>query len=118
MITVAPPGAELEKSAVPPLPVTLGDFFFQAEDGIRACKVTGVETCALPICKTRGNPGCARTAARTLPAAHGKSSWSYPRSGRRTHSCKRRPHHNRRIGAVARCFRRWRRDRKGKGSPQ
>src|SRR5256885_3321689 len=24
-------------------------FFFQAEDGIRDCKVTGVQTCALPI---------------------------------------------------------------------
>src|SRR5688500_19952698 len=27
-------------------------FFFQAEDGIRDYKVTGVQTCALPICKT------------------------------------------------------------------
>src|SRR5256885_2184024 len=26
-----------------------GDFFFQAEDGIRDYKVTGVQTCALPI---------------------------------------------------------------------
>src|SRR5690606_40221452 len=26
------------------------DFFFQAEDGIRAFHVTGVQTCALPIC--------------------------------------------------------------------
>ena len=26
------------------------NFFFQAEDGIRAYKVTGVQTCALPIC--------------------------------------------------------------------
>src|SRR5205807_2813641 len=25
-------------------------FFFQAKDGIRAYKVTGVQTCALPIC--------------------------------------------------------------------
>src|SRR5688500_19974770 len=25
------------------------DFFFQAEDGIRGYKVTGVQTCALPI---------------------------------------------------------------------
>src|SRR5205807_7636099 len=29
-------------------------FFFQAEDGIRDYKVTGVQTCALPILK-RGN---------------------------------------------------------------
>src|SRR5690606_39447731 len=27
-------------------------FFFQAEDGIRAFHVTGVQTCALPIYKT------------------------------------------------------------------
>src|SRR5256885_7315732 len=26
-------------------------FFFQAEDGIRDYKVTGVQTCALPICE-------------------------------------------------------------------
>src|SRR5690606_41172304 len=29
-------------------------FFFQAEDGIRDFHVTGVQTCALPICATRG----------------------------------------------------------------
>src|SRR3989449_1692585 len=28
-------------------------FFFQAEDGIRDVAVTGVQTCALPICDTR-----------------------------------------------------------------
>src|SRR5256885_6757588 len=28
-------------------------FFFQAEDGIRDYKVTGVQTCALPICERR-----------------------------------------------------------------
>src|SRR2546426_11654993 len=28
-------------------------FFFQAEDGIRDYKVTGVQTCALPICFLR-----------------------------------------------------------------
>src|SRR5688500_7689754 len=28
-----------------------GLFFFQAEDGIRDYKVTGVQTCALPICR-------------------------------------------------------------------
>src|SRR5256884_7136322 len=45
-------------------------FFFQAEDGIRDVAVTGVQTCALPICCTRpaqreccpapsgGDPGC------------------------------------------------------------
>ena len=29
-------------------------FFFQAEDGIRDYKVTGVQTCALPICIKSG----------------------------------------------------------------
>src|SRR5688500_19842906 len=29
-------------------------FFFQAEDGIRDYKVTGVQTCALPICRQHG----------------------------------------------------------------
>src|SRR6266850_3588258 len=29
-------------------------FFFQAEDGIRDYKVTGVQTCALPISRTFG----------------------------------------------------------------
>src|SRR6266540_337004 len=29
-------------------------FFFQAEDGIRDRDVTGVQTCALPICDQRG----------------------------------------------------------------
>src|ERR671923_931122 len=31
-------------------------FFFQAEDGIRDDLVTGVQTCALPICHYRRNP--------------------------------------------------------------
>src|SRR5437016_12098885 len=30
-------------------------FFFQAEDGIRDWSVTGVQTCALPICARRTN---------------------------------------------------------------
>src|SRR5256885_3180042 len=40
-------------------------FFFQAEDGIRDYKVTGVQTCALPILGVlRGDDG------RALPARH------------------------------------------------
>src|SRR6266850_2120298 len=34
-------------------------FFFQAEDGIRDYKVTGVQTCALPISSTYGHEGAA-----------------------------------------------------------
>src|SRR5260370_32452008 len=30
-------------------------FFFQAEDGIRDSSVTGVQTCALPICRLQTN---------------------------------------------------------------
>src|SRR5690348_17587458 len=72
-------------------------FFFQAEDGIRDGRVTGVQTCALPISDTRswaaatisGTPvgtqvavppwstsGCPRVVTRTVPvvqvaAVHG-----------------------------------------------
>src|SRR5205807_6884802 len=40
----------------------LAFFFFQAEDGIRDYKVTGVQTCALPI-----SPGRRRRARRSAP---------------------------------------------------
>src|SRR5205807_6900554 len=42
--------------------------FFQAEDGIRDYKVTGVQTCALPIC-----PTCARllTGKPEIPDLYG-----------------------------------------------
>src|SRR5699024_11983401 len=36
-------------------------FFFQAEDGIRARNVTGVQTCALPISTTRPHGTGAKT---------------------------------------------------------
>src|SRR5690606_40603514 len=35
-------------------------FFFQAEDGIRVFHVTGVQTCALPICSLTCSPGLVR----------------------------------------------------------
>src|SRR2546426_3334703 len=38
-------------------------FFFQAEDGIRDYKVTGVQTCALPIFEA-GNAWATRSGAR------------------------------------------------------
>src|SRR6266487_2209805 len=44
-------------------------FFFQAEDGIRDGRVTGVQTCALPICPcgpTGGPPHCRRVRQREL----------------------------------------------------
>ena len=45
-------------------------FFFQAEDGIRAHCVTGVQTCALPIC------GAASPDARADHAV--LSRWEWP----------------------------------------
>src|SRR2546430_7399412 len=53
-------------------------FFFQAEDGIRDLTVTGVQTCALPICHvqvllaepTEGAPG--GHAAKQHGLAHGR----------------------------------------------
>src|SRR5256885_8891784 len=49
-------------------------FFFQAEDGIRDYKVTGVQTCALPIC-----PGRCRNGARSgtwCPSTRRWSAWA------------------------------------------
>src|SRR5215467_15618803 len=40
-------------------------FFFQADDGIRDYKVTGVQTCALPI-STTGPTGSSRSAGRAI----------------------------------------------------
>ena len=41
-------------------------FFFQAEDGIRDYDVTGVQTCALPICQSE-IWGWVRLTERLLP---------------------------------------------------
>ena len=41
-------------------------FFFQAEDGIRAYDVTGVQTCALPICEYDQGVGELSDAASAL----------------------------------------------------
>src|SRR5689334_24305774 len=69
-------------------------FFFQAEDGIRDGTVTGVQTCALPICPalrpsstcrlsghtplpcrhTRRRSGVAHRAVSARPAAHAERS--------------------------------------------
>src|SRR6266581_3512957 len=42
-------------------------FFFQAEDGIRDGRVTGVQTCALPICRAVAT----RTGLRMADTPHG-----------------------------------------------
>src|SRR5688500_20346020 len=57
-------------------------FFFQAEDGIRDYKVTGVQTCALPISRasrrtTRPRrwrcPSCSRGSTPAPPSRSGRS---------------------------------------------
>src|SRR5205807_7392007 len=74
-------------------------FFFQAEDGIRDYKVTGVQTCALPISGPTSRPASRTTAAtkRSRPstprrpptprrgAASGSatSTWTRPATGGR-----------------------------------
>src|SRR3712207_8894742 len=53
-------------------------FFFQAEDGIRDIGVTGVQTCALPICNTsqechhRPATSAAETSSKTALRKKGK----------------------------------------------
>src|SRR5207247_11346350 len=53
-------------------------FFFQAEDGIRDPLVTGVQTCALPICARSGRP---RPAPSPPPPARASPprGWGPPR---------------------------------------
>src|SRR6185369_5877276 len=54
--------------------VILFFFFFQAEDGIRDSSVTGVQTCALPICPSgdsSGQGGAADPEARPGPRHRG-----------------------------------------------
>src|SRR5258707_15889173 len=52
--------------------LTVFFFFFQAEDGIRDIGVTGVQTCALPICSRESSPrtaACPASQIRSSPAA-------------------------------------------------
>src|SRR5207244_6388581 len=74
----------------------LFSFFFQAEDGIRDDLVTGVQTCALPICQrqSRGRHGRVGWLRPVLPANAPMPptalalTWCYPQPvnllGRRT----------------------------------
>src|SRR5205807_7704665 len=59
--------------------VMLFYFFFQAEDGIRDYKVTGVQTCALPICPL-ARPLCLRPGGDTAGARVGGEE--FPASAR------------------------------------
>src|SRR5207247_5139923 len=47
---IAPPLSRIVSTSTHAVYASILFFFFQAEDGIRAPLVTGVQTCALPIC--------------------------------------------------------------------
>src|SRR5205823_10925127 len=51
-------------------------FFFQAEDGIRDKLVTGVQTCALPICRPRRSapPDRSRVACESIEIGGGSTT--------------------------------------------
>src|SRR5256885_16178922 len=55
-------------------------FFFQAEDGIRYYKVTGVQTCALPISHALGMGWFRHNSGRRLGGNRG--TWLTARSAR------------------------------------
>src|SRR2546426_7363082 len=61
-------------------------FFFQAEDGIRDYKVTGVQTCALPICPPATKRSYA-TAASRARRNYSVSPSLNPSRNRKSFSC-------------------------------
>src|SRR5690606_39774115 len=70
-------------------------FFFQAEDGIRDFHVTGVQTCALPICTAgtldaTGSGPCQNT-ARQCTYSHGASDVPHLQPTRRSTRDRGRP---------------------------
>src|SRR5256885_5856466 len=50
-------------------------FFFQAEDGIRDYKVTGVQTCALPICLAVARVICDSEPTHRSPVPFAEGPW-------------------------------------------
>src|SRR5207249_6997409 len=81
-------------------------FFFQAEDGIRDRNVTGVQTCALPIChlflRADRRPSLRRSLGRgqrplRQSLVHRQASWMDARARGRSEE--------RRVGKECRC--RW-----------
>src|SRR5690606_39466404 len=71
-------------------------YFFQAEVGIRDFHVTGVQTCALPICSPRGRPAGARAHAAPRgpdgPAGDGRGVRRRPLWRPRLRAPRRAPH--------------------------
>src|SRR5438270_4156195 len=82
--------SEREASRMSMRYVRIAKFFFQAEDGIRALTVTGVQTCALPI-SAAGILGTQRRYGGAAPAAACVSAWRVRRrKGRSDRSEERR----------------------------
>src|SRR5690349_24090911 len=82
-------------------------FFFQAEDGIRDLYVTGVQTCALPICSptVRTCQACSRRAvAGPTPHTHSTGS-GWRNSSSRSGGTTSRRSEERRVGKE--CRSRW-----------
>src|SRR5256885_6123795 len=97
-----------------PMRVVLFFFFFQAEDGIRDYKVTGVQTCALPISRTPCEHSARRHARHREATCH--HAYSPPPQTLRMHGSTpesgcQAPHHaaqrseERRVGKE--CRSRW-----------
>src|SRR5207247_4751326 len=79
-------------------------FLFQAEDGIRFPLVTGVQTCALPICRRRQHP----PGGRPEPAARGPqdaAGAAHRSAGHRRGQQRRGRSEERRVGKE--CRKRW-----------
>src|SRR5256886_14952302 len=75
-------------------------FFFQAKGGIRDLTVTGVQTCALPICRTtpRGGDGPRRGVVRRRRGAVAANVVGYSRLALWAHSSAgERPLHTREV---------------------
>src|SRR5205823_9093919 len=64
-------------------------FFFQAEDGIRDKLVTGVQTCALPICGlgSRAPRSHDFTRIRDIPSRCANTAWLTPSESRSSRIC-------------------------------
>src|SRR5690348_17937086 len=72
-------------------------FFFQADDGIRGGRVTGVQTCALPIWSSSST-------RRSLPGGSAAvSAARWPRVMQYTCSKRERRSEERRVGKEGRC---------------
>src|SRR2546427_1737684 len=65
-------------------------FFFQAEDGIRDLTVTGVQTCALPICSQAACHSFFTVRRVGIVAARRSTALRFTRSARTSRSEERR----------------------------